>query len=393
MSAAQFLPCKDRAIAHARHRGPGGETEFRIIGNPGLVLVVQKPNRHGVSTRSFRVYYTCRSSGKSVRRKIRIGRYPNVGLSEARKHAAELRHQVELGGDPAGRESTKADISFGNLVAAYLDDHKQLASFTEIRRELMKDAVRVFGPMPACDLTAADIDRLARSIADRGAPAIARRTIARIKAIYNYAILDAPRLAEEFRLSVNPAQSLGRRRRAVQQYLSPPRTRVLSDPEIFRFWGALETSGMLRCSQIALQLVLVTGQRPGEIRRAHKSEFQLECAVPIWTIPEGHSKNGRSHFVPLTALSCRLVRELCQLYPHSPLLLPRPDAMNRARNKTALPTAMKLLFDTHLVGLTPATPHDLRRSFATGAGRPKVTWRWTSPSFDVVAFCSLDVRT
>ena len=147
------------------------------------------------------MYYTCRAAGKSVRRKVRIGRYPNVSLLEARKHAADLRHQVELGGDPACRESSKADTSFGNLVAAYLDDHKQLASFTEIRRELMKDAVRVFGPLPARDLTAADIDRLARSIADRGAPAIARRTIARIKAIYNYAILDAPRLAEQFRLS------------------------------------------------------------------------------------------------------------------------------------------------------------------------------------------------
>ena len=29
---------------------------------------------------------------------------------------------------------------------------------------------------------------------------------------------------------------------------------------------------------------------------------------------------------------------------------------------------------------------------AISAGRLKVTWRWTSPSFDVVAFCSPDVQ-
>ena len=148
MSAAQFLPFKDRAVKHAKHRALGGETEFRIIGNPGLVLVVQKPKRHGVSTRSFRVYYTCRVAGKSVRRKVRIGRYPNVSLAEARKHAADLRHQVELGEDPACRKRSKLheiDRSFEKLVAAYLDDHTHLASFTEMRRELMKDAVGAFG--------------------------------------------------------------------------------------------------------------------------------------------------------------------------------------------------------------------------------------------------------
>ena len=372
MSPRRILPFKDRAVAHVQDEGTGREVEYRISGNPGLVLVVQKPNRLGLSEKSFRVYYTCRLLGKATRRKMRIGSYPSITLAEARKQAADVKRRVELGEDPAARAKPplrSSDLSFSGLASAYLDDHRGLASFVEMRRELMKDAVSAFRDLPANSITPGDVDRLARSIADRGAPAIARRTIARIKAIYNYAILDAPRLAEQFELTVNPAQGLGRRRRAVQQYASAPRTRVLSDTEIVRFWQTLEASGMLPCSQLALQLILVSGQRSGEIRQARKIDFQLSGALPTWTIPAAHSKNGRTHVVPLAPLALRVVSELFSRYPSSPLLLSRPTEMSKVRSKSALPSAMMLFCSRHLPNLAPATPHDLRRTFATGCRR------------------------
>ena len=126
---------------------------------------------------------------------------------------------------------------------------------------------------------------------------------------------------------------------------------------------------MLRCSQLALQLVLVTGQRPGEIRQARKTEFDVGGALPVWTIPEAHSKNRRAHVVPLAPLAVRLVRELCHFFPMSPFLLPRLDNMSTVRSKSSLPAAMKELFDRHLATMSRATPHDLRRTFATGCRR------------------------
>ena len=43
------LPFKDQAIRSATYAGSGRETEFRIKGHPGLIFVVQRPGKDGMS--------------------------------------------------------------------------------------------------------------------------------------------------------------------------------------------------------------------------------------------------------------------------------------------------------------------------------------------------------
>ena len=370
MRQQRLLPFKDRSISSARHVAAGRETEYRIEGNPGLVLVVQAPNRSGFSSRSFRVYCVACSTRFPGTKKIRLGPYPSVTLKEAGMKAAQIRCALDRGEAYAivtrrRSSASTTDRSFNALILAYLKDHEHLASHSEIARELKKDVVPVLGAFHSSAITASDIDQLAHRVKSRGAPAIARRLIARIKAIYNYALLDAPRLAADFQLTSNPGHVLGRRRRG-RSIGVVCRDRVFQDQEIALFWHALEASDMRSGTQIALKILLVTGQRSAELRKARKSDFDLSSKT--WTIPSEHSKNRRPHIVPISQLAVSLVEILVgQNSSGAEFVLRRSDEYDMPPGKTMLPTAMRLMLRNHLPTLAPASPHDLRRTFATGA--------------------------
>ena len=79
----------------------------------------------------------------------------------------------------------------------------------------------------------------------------------------------------------------------------PPRTRVLSDPEIAKLWTGLGKA-LPRSKMVAniIRLCLLTGQRVGEVTGLEPDE--IDAKNWTWTIPGSRSKNGEAHVVPLT---------------------------------------------------------------------------------------------
>jgi integrase len=374
--SARLLPAKDRSISAAVFYGDGKEAEYRIEGNPGLVLIVFPPDERGRCSRIWRCYYSRTVDGRRLRRKVRLGMYPSVGLADARAHAASIMAEVDQGGDPfvdrmdARRNAEQSKLTFADLVGDYLSDRRDLVSVAEIERELRKDVLPQLGTKPPSQITAGDIDELASAVLDRGSPAMARRLITHVKALYNYSLLDAPRLAQKYGLTLNPAEHLGRRRRggAARFVPAPARNRVLDDAEILGWQRALDASGMRSDLKLILLLVLVTAQRPGEVRRLTRGQLSLGSAEPTWTIPEDVAKNGRLHLVPLSSLAVELLRSALARHSQSDLVFPSPDNGTPLK-KVVLPMAMSVLFRNHLPHLQPATPHDLRRTAATGMRR------------------------
>ena len=136
----------DSVIRSAAHSGGGRETEFRITGNDGLVLVIQKNGR-----KSWRVDYSVMLEGRRQKRKVGLGAYPATTLAEARQAAAELRLRVERIGDvvaedrKAAQASRSSNLTFSDLVDEYLRERAGLASIEELAREFSKDVL----PSPA----------------------------------------------------------------------------------------------------------------------------------------------------------------------------------------------------------------------------------------------------
>jgi len=81
---------------------------------------------------------------------------------------------------------------------------------------------------------------------------------------------------------------------------------VLSDDEIRALWFDFEQSKVSRRVWLGLRLLLVTGQRRGEVTRAQRKEFDIQHKR--WLIPAEHrgkKKTAESrvpHLVPLSEL-------------------------------------------------------------------------------------------
>jgi integrase len=110
------------------------------------------------------------------------------------------------------------------------------------------------------------------------------------------------------------------------------------------------------CTAAALRLILVTGQRPGEIRAMHWDEVQGAW----WTIPNEKTKNETTHRVPLTALALELLGERAEGF-----VFPTRGKLGHLGD-TALNHACRVNM-AHF-GIEPWTPHDLRRTVGTRLG-------------------------
>ena len=122
------------------------------------------------------------------------------------------------------------------------------------------------------------------AVKDRGAKATTNRTLAALRRALSWA------LSEDL-ISVNPAS------RIVTNIEEQPKDRALSQDEIRKFWNSLDSSPIGERTRLAMRLVLVTGQRPGEVCGARKIE--IDPVAGVWTIPQERVKNRQIHVVPL----------------------------------------------------------------------------------------------
>ncbi|MBY0559340.1 site-specific integrase [Hyphomicrobium sp.] len=368
------LQFTDRSVRAARYVGCQPDVEYRFRNLAGLVLHISKRGR-----KTWKAHYSIQKDGVRKKRKVRLGQYPATTLVQARKKSAELLERVANEGDVVANDGlllaaqAKGKLTFAELLDDYLAERRGLARIGEAERELRKDAIPALGAKHPALITAGDIDEVGRAILRRGSEAMASRFVMHMKALYNYVILDQPSLAQRYGITSNPAVMLGRRRRgAGGSYTKPKaRERVLDDPEIAKWWRALDDSEKRLGTKLALKLVLVTAQRPGEVRRARKQDLHLTAAEPYWMIPVEHSKNGRQHYVPLSHLAAQLFTEAAAASSDSGSLLvfPSPDDAENPIADVVLPSAQRDFFVKTLKSMTPATVHDLRRSAATGMRR------------------------
>ena len=80
-----------------------------------------------------------------------------------------------------------------------------------------------------------------------------------------------------------------------------PKERVLSEAEIA---ALMNVEGSLWGTM--LKLVLLTGQRGGEVCKMRRDE--LDLAAGVWTVPSATMKQGRAHRVPLSGAAIAIIR-------------------------------------------------------------------------------------
>jgi integrase len=107
-------------------------------------------------------------------------------------------------------------------------------------------------------------------------------------------------------------------------------------------------------SRLALQFVILTGARSGEVRGARWDEVDFDAS--LWTIPAERMKAKREHIVPLSEPAARILRRCWQLRSSDErLIFPGGGASQPMSDMTLtkLLRAMKV----------PVTVHGFRSSF------------------------------
>ena len=114
--------------------------------------------------------------------------------------------------------------------------------------------------------------------------------------------------------------------------------RALSQDEIPRFLKDVNSYGGNRPTVIALQLLLLTFVRPGELRQAKWQEFDLDKCE--WRIPAERMKMNEIHIVPLSRQAVELARELHLLTGHQEWLFPNVRTPTACLNGSTLNRAL-----------------------------------------------------
>jgi integrase len=326
----------DKAVSAAKckrdAKGNAVRTELRITGGDcpvGFVLDLLPPTEaqlteaeaKGIEPEEgaamFRLVYSVpRPGGRRTVRKARIGTRGVMPLHEARQRARELRLRVERGEDPAAeRKAERAAETFKELAERRLAAGDLGERTRELYEGCLAHAYKAFGSHAANKVSPQDIVKLIDSIAKRGALVLADRTLVAVSSVFKWG-MDRRDVAH------NPAKGLARR--ASRQ----PREHVLSDDEIAATWKAIEASDLSEPMRIALKLLLLTGQRVGEVGGARVAELSGldDDAKAAWTIPgkvmrkgkvvalNGRTtKAGREHRVPLPWQAVALFRRALEL--------------------------------------------------------------------------------
>ncbi|MDZ4843857.1 MAG: tyrosine-type recombinase/integrase [Hyphomicrobium aestuarii] len=379
-SARRTVAAKDRAIAAARHLGVGRETEYRVEGNDGLVLAVLASAAGDVAAkRVWRCYYSARRpDGGRQQRKQRLGNYPAVSLAEARRQALDLMSEVKRGHDPVADEKRRAvdrarsALSFSEMVADHLAEQARsgVSSVTiaQIERALAVDALPALGKREPRTITAAETEAAVDAVRDRGSPGMARHLVKHIKHAFN-GILDSAQLAAKYRLEHNPATRVGRARRGQGGRYGryTPRARYLTDEEIVCFLAALRSSRLDPLTVTVIRILVLTGQRRGEVLGAQPNELHLAVANPKWVIPASRTKNRRVHVVPLAPDCVDLFGGAMRITGHADWVFASHGAAAGVVDGHSIQRATRRLVTRS--GLEHFTPHDLRRTVATGMRR------------------------
>lgn len=142
-----------------------------------------------------------------------------------------------------------------------------------------------------------------------------------------------------------------------------PRSRVLDDEEIKLLWKALNLDSEVDIywqTKLALKMLLLTGQRPGEVVNMRWDEIQGNW----WTMPEGKAKNREENRVPLVGMAVEILAKSKMLSGDTPFVFTSSYKPNQAMSVNAMARAVK----RHMAEIGIAkdfTPHDLRRTLRT----------------------------
>lgn len=328
---------------------------YRVSDAHGLYIEVSK-----AGTKAWHLKY--RFGGKEKR--LSIGKYPYVGVSEARKRANAAKQLLSDGIDPkadreqqAQQQALEQTLFKGVADAWYKKMQPQWAPATEKKRKalLNNDILPLLASMPIQDIRTPHIVNVLDYIVNRGAVETAKNAKQVLSQIMGYAKQIG--LVEH-----NPATDLNN----VLPKSNAKHRAAITDPA--RFGALLVDIDAYKCKSLSVKTALALApllfQRPGELCSMEWSE--LDFAKGQWVIPKEKKKERNQsegdHIVPLSEQALMLLETIKPFTGHRQYVFQNQRNYDRHITTESLNKALRAMnYDTKTVQCT----HGFRASART----------------------------
>jgi integrase len=326
------VPLTDIQVKKAKYNPEG--TGNRLTDGDRMYLQLDKSG-----AKYWRMNY--RFAGKD--KTLALGVYPDISLADARAKRDEARKLIAAGTDPstAKKEARRAAKvaalnTFEAVANAWIDEWGQgviPASLAKKRNQFAANVFPKLGRRPVAEIEAPEILEVLRAVDGRGVRYTANRLTADIARVFQYAIQNGV-------CKVNPARELqGVIPTAVQKHRA-----AITDPvqvgAMLRTFDCFTGTFPTKCALLLSPLVFV---RPGELRKAEWSQFDLDKGE--WRYIA--TKTNSPHIVPLARQAIEILRNLHQLTGNGRYVFPGARDRKRCMSENTVNAALKRLgFDT-----------------------------------------------
>lgn len=336
------MPLTDTAI---RSTKPDVKPK-RLFDSGGLYLEVSP-----AGSKLWRLKYRIAKREK----RLAFGIYPEVSLKDARVKRDEARKLLAAGIDPSAQRKAAEHQSasgleivarewFTKFSPSWSPDHAE-----RVIRRLERDVFPWMGARPIGEITAPELLTALRRVENRGVVETAHRVMQNCSQVFRYAVATG-------RAERDPTADL----RGALPPVKGNHFASITDPkaigELLRAIGGYKGSFITQC---ALRLAPLVFVRPGELRRAEWTEFDLDAAE--WRIPASKMKMRVIHVVPLSGQAVSILRELRPLTGSGKYVFPGARTKDRPMSENTVLAALRRMG----YGTNDMTGHGFRSMAST----------------------------
>lgn len=338
------------------------DAKLRKLNGKPIPKLIEMPDGGGLSIRVTPLglivfQYRYRYAGKA--RRMTLGSYDDISLKEARDMVQEAKRVLTEGKDPITVKSMTLDAIAGAASVKDCLSHwtasaqaQRLVKLQYWERAFERHITPYVGDMIVDEMQISHWQPVFKRMRIGGAETFAGIMLSKLKQVFSYCLRTE-------KIHVNPISALrisdvGKPVGVVKRYFS--------DDEIGAFWLALEGSRIVHQNKIFIKLLLLTGCRGVELRKAKKGEFDVKNRA--WRVPAENSKTRQPFIRGLSGDAVKLIEEAMSLYPNISQLFP-PAIVQGDRPMSAgvlLNMAEQL---RHEMGVHDWAMHDLRRTAKT----------------------------
>jgi integrase len=301
-----------------------------------------------------------RIAGSKTPTRITLGRYPTLGLADARRAAAGKLEVIERGKDPREEEArlqaaqrAQRAATFAALAERYKTEHLvDLRRGDDRWRDIERHLLPHWADKPLREITRPAVKTRLAAVRASAGPYARNRTLALIRTMLNFALDDEL-------IEANPAARIDALEERRRQH-------ALTDPEVVEVWNAVDGLAPNICA--LFRLLILTGQRRGEVAGMRWAE--LDPDTGLWTVSERRMKAGLTHEVPLPPQALGIITAVPRM-AGSPFVFP-----GRFGAKPIVNFDLSKARLDEILGpkVRPWRIHDLRRTMRSGLSRLKIPY-------------------